>query len=71
MDSYYYAALGVALRELGDFTASLTAFESSLRLNPNDTAVAVAAAGAAALADDKLRFNRHRKVARHLGLPMN
>ena len=67
LDSHYYAALGVALRELGDFTASLTAFESSLRLNPNDTAVAVAAAGAAALADDKLKFNRHRKVARHLG----
>ena len=67
LDSRYYAALGVALRELGDFTASLTAFESSLRLNPNDTGVAVAAAGASVLADDKIKFNRHRKVAHHLG----
>ena len=67
LDSHYYAALGVVLRELGDFTASLTAFESSLKLNPNDTGVAVAAAGASVLADDKIKFNRHRKVARHLG----
>ena len=67
LDSRYYAALGVALRELGDFTASLTAFESSLKLNPNDRTVAIAAAGAAVLAEDKIRFNRHRKVARHLG----
>ena len=67
LDSHYYGALGVALRELGDFAASLTAFESSLKLNPNDRTVAIAAAGAAALANDKIRFNRHRKVARHLG----
>ena len=67
LDSRYYAALGVALRELGDFTASLTAFESSLKLNPNDRTVAIAAAGAAVQAEDRIRFNRHRKVAHHLG----
>ena len=67
LDSRYYAALGEALRELGDFTGSLAAFESSLKLNPHETPVAVAAAGAATLADDKIRANRHKKVARHLG----
>ena len=67
LDARYYAALGVALRELGDFTDSLAAFESSLKLNPNDMSVAVAAAGVALLAGEKLRSNRHIKVARHLG----
>ena len=67
LDSHYYAALGVALRELGDFTGSLKAFESSLKLNPDETPAAVAAAGTALLADDKIRSNRHKKVARHLG----
>ena len=67
LDSRYYAALGVALRESGDFTGSLAAFESSLKLNPDETPVAVAAASAALLADDKIRSNRHKKVARHLG----
>ena len=67
MDSRYYAALGVALRESGDFTGSLAAFESSLKLNPDETPVAVAAASAALLADDKIRSKRHKKVARHLG----
>ena len=43
LDSHYYATLGVALRELGDFTGSLAAFESSLKLNPDETPVAVAA----------------------------
>ena len=67
LDARYYAALGVALRELGDFTDSLAAFESSMKLNPNDMSVAVAATGVALLAGDKLRSNQHRKVARHLG----
>ena len=67
LDARYYAALGVARRELGDFTDSLAAFESSLKLNPNDMSVAVAAAGVALLAGEKLRSNRHIKVARHLG----
>ena len=67
LDSHYYAALGVALRATGHFPASLDVFESSLELNPNNASVAVAAAGAAKLADDKIRFNRHKKVARHLG----
>ena len=67
LDSHYYAALGVALREVGHFAASLAAFESSLKLNPNNRGAAVAAAGAAKLADDKIRFNHHKKVVRHLG----
>ena len=67
LDSHYYAALGVALRGVGHFAASLSAFESSLKLNPNNRSVAVAAAGVAKLADDKIRFNRHKKIARHLG----
>ena len=67
LDTRYYAALGVALREVGDFTNSLGAFESSLKLNPNDTSVAVAAAGIALIAGDRLKFNHYRKIARHLG----
>ena len=67
LDARYYAALGVALLELGDFADSLRAFEASLKLNPNDMSVAVASASVAILAGEKLRSNRHRKVARHLG----
>ena len=67
LDAHYYAALGTALRDLGDFAGSLAAFESSLELNPNNAGVAIGTAGAAKLADDKIRFNRHKKVARHLG----
>ena len=67
LDSHYYAALGTALRELRDHAGSLAAFEESLKLNPNNRSVAVAAAGVAKLADDKIRFNRHKKVVRHLG----
>ena len=67
LDSRYYAALGVALRESGDFAGSLAAFESSLKLSPDDKSVAVAAAGAALLAGDKVSFNRYRRAVRHLG----
>ena len=67
LDSHYYAALGVALRELGDFRASLIALESSLNLDPNNMSVSVAATGVALLTGDKIRSNHHRKIARHLG----
>ena len=66
-DARYYAALGTALRESGEFTESLTALELSLKLNPNDMSVAVAAAGTALMAGDKVKSNRYGKVARHLG----
>ena len=67
LDSRYYAALGVALRESGDFPGSLAAFESSLKLSRDDKSVAVGAAGAALLAGDKVSFNRYRRAVRHLG----
>lgn len=67
LDARYYAALGTALRQAGVFAESLTAFESSLELNPNDMSVVAAAAGVASMAGDKLKSNHYRKVARHLG----
>ena len=67
LDSRYYGALGVALRAEGHYAESLAAFESALELNPDDMPVAVAAADVALLTGDKIRANRHRKVARHLG----
>ena len=67
LDSRYYGALGVALRAEGHYADSLAAFESALELNPDDMPAALAAAGVALLAGDKIRSNRHRKVARHLG----
>ena len=67
LDARYYTALGVALRELGDFANSLEAFEASLKLNPDDMHVAVAATGVALLAGDKIRSNQYKKVARLLG----
>ena len=67
LDSRYYGALGVALRAEGHYADSLAAFESALELNPDDMPAAIAAAGVALLAGDKIRSNRHRKVARHLG----
>ena len=67
LDSRYYGALGVALRAEGHYADSLAGFESALELNPDDMPAAIAAAGVALLAGDKIRSNRHRKVARHLG----
>ena len=69
LDARYFAALGTALQELGRYAKSLEAFEASLKLNPDDMSVALAAAVAALLAGNKLKSNRYRKLARRLGAP--
>ena len=67
LDARYFAALGTALQQLERYGKSLEAFEASLKLNPDDMSVALAAAVAALLAGNKLKSNRYRKVARRLG----
>ena len=52
-DTRYYSALGVALRELGQYEESLKALEDSIELNPNDPTVVAAAATVAELAGDR------------------
>ena len=69
LDTRFYGALGAALRELGQYEESLKAFESSLELNPEDAPVAAGAAIVAALAGDKAKLTRYRRIARHLGSP--
>lgn len=69
LDARYYAALGTALQELGRYSKSLEAFEASLKRNPDDMSVALAAAVAALLAGNKLKSNRYRKAAKSLGAP--
>ena len=69
LDSRYHAALAAALRELGQYEDSLNAFESALELNPEDAPVAAGAAIVAALAGDKAKLTRYRRIARHLGAP--
>ncbi len=67
LDTRYYTALGSALREAGQYQESLSAFEASLKLNPDDLPVVMAAAFTAALVGDKAKSNRYRKMARYLG----
>ena len=52
LDYYYYLALGAALREMGEFSRSLTAFESARELNPDDPRIHAAIAATAAMVDD-------------------
>ena len=67
LDYYYYLALGAALRELGEFARSLTAFESAREQNPDDPRIAVAIATTAEMVDDTLKSRQYSKTARHLG----
>ncbi len=67
LDYYYYLALGTALREMGEFARSLTAFEAAQQQNPDDPRIATAVAIAALMVDDSLKSNRNSKIARHLG----
>lgn len=68
LDSRYYDTLGSALFDLGEFTKALSAFESSLELNPEDPQIAAAAAATALYSGDSINFNRYRKRARYMGL---
>ncbi len=68
LDSRYYQALGLALYEMGEFTEALTAFESSLELNPDDPRVAFAGAAAALWNGDSIKYNHYRKMARYMGV---
>ena len=67
LDTRYYSALGAALRNTGRFGESLNAFEACLELDPDDPAIVVAAAVAAGLAGDKVKFRLHARTARHMG----
>lgn len=67
LDSNYYNALGTALGQLGEFTECLAAYESSLELNPDNPHIVAAAAVTAWQKGDRAKFNRYRKIARHVG----
>lgn len=67
LDSNYYNALGTALWQLGEFAECLAAYESSLELNADNPHIVVAAALAAWQTGDSVKFNRYRKIARHVG----
>ena len=67
LDSRYYTALGVALQELEEYEESLSAFESSLELDPHDANTVQFAAISASLGGNSSRFNDYEKVARYLG----
>ena len=67
LDYHYYLALGAALRELGEFSRSLTAFESAREMNPDDPTIPAAIATTAAMVDDNRKSRHYSKTARHLG----
>ena len=69
LDPRYHAALGAAFRELGQYEESLNAFELASEPNPENAPVAAGAAIVAALAGDKAKLTRYRRIARHLGAP--
>ena len=66
-DPRYFNALGASLREVGDYTGSLEAFESSLELAPEDLTIMEEAAMVAARAGDNTKSNRYFRMARHMG----
>ena len=66
-DSYYFSALGLSLRQMGRFAESIEAFESALKLNPDDPPVVVATAVTGLLAGDRSKSNLYSKMARHMG----
>lgn len=68
LNSRYYDALGLALEHLGRFGEALTAFDTSLELNPDNPQIAAAAAATALQAEDNRKYNRYRKIARHVGI---
>ncbi|MCY4652981.1 MAG: tetratricopeptide repeat protein [Dehalococcoidia bacterium] len=68
LDSRYYDALGLSLLELGELAEALAAFESSLKLNPDDPRIAAAASATALQIGESIKYNRYRKMARHTGL---
>ena len=65
--AYYYQAMAVALRQMGSFAESIEAFESALKLNPDDPPVVVATAVTGLLAGDRSKLNLYSKMARHMG----
>lgn len=67
LDTRYYSTLGLALRELGRYEESLTAFESCLELNPDDLLMVIVSTVTAALAGNKAKLRQYAKMARHMG----
>ena len=67
LDSYYYQAMGAALCQMGKFAESLAAFESALKLNPDDPPVVVATSITGLLAGDQAKSHLYSKMARHMG----
>ena len=68
LDTGYFNALGLALRQLGALDETLDALESSFKLNPNDPRIAADAAIIALQVGDPLKSNSYLKLARHLGV---
>ena len=68
LDSRYYDALGMALEQLGRFGEALTAFDTSLELNPDNPQIAAAASATALKTGDNRKHNQYRKIARHVGI---
>ena len=68
LDSGYFNALGLALRQLGALDDALDALESSFKLNPNDPSIAADTAIIALQVGDPRKSNRYLKLARHLGV---
>ena len=67
LEPHYFNALGASLREVGDYSGSLKAFESSLELNPEDLTIVEAAAMVATWAGENIKSNRYFRMARHMG----
>ena len=67
LNARYYAALGTAYRNLGDFHESLDAYEHSLEIEPQDLNVVLAARLAATGAGHIRKARHYEKLARHWG----
>ena len=68
LDARYHHALGLALGLLEKYDEALAALESSIEIDRNDPRIAIDAAFTAFQAGDRLKTNKYRKMARHLGV---
>ena len=67
LDSDYYSALGAACWKAGELAEALSAFETSLELDPEETSALLAASEIALLTGDNEKHRRYLRRAKRFG----
>ena len=67
LDSNYHSTLGAAYWKIGKLTEALSAFEASLKLDPEETSALLATSEIALLLGDHEKHRRYLRRAKHFG----